>query len=76
MSQLWDLKISHVKLHKILHEMQALIFKFWVIFDKVMSVYSQNIAKKNHLKSPFGAIPDMQVLSTKPFLKKPLFLKP
>ena len=24
---------------------QALIFKFWVIFDKVMSVYSQKIAK-------------------------------
>ena len=23
----------------------ALIFKFWVIFDKVMSVYSQKIAK-------------------------------
>ena len=25
---------------------QALIFKFWVIFDKVMSAYSQKIEKK------------------------------
>ena len=31
----------------------ALIFKFWVIFDKVMSIYSQKIAKKTLQKYSF-----------------------
>ena len=34
----------HVKLHKTLYK-KALIFKFWVIFDKVMIVYSEKILK-------------------------------
>ena len=29
---------------------QAFIFKFWMIFGKVMGVYSQKIAKKKHQK--------------------------
>ena len=32
---------------------QALILKFWVIFGKVMNVYSLKIAKKTHQKSSF-----------------------
>ena len=38
---------------------QAFIFKFWVIFDKVMSVYFQEIAKKPIKNLIFGTIPDM-----------------
>ena len=37
----------------------ALIFKFWVIFDKVMSVYSQKTAGKHFKNLLFGAIPDV-----------------
>ena len=37
---------------------QALIFKFWVIFEKVMNVYSQKIVKKHIKNLHFGAIPD------------------
>ena len=38
---------------------QALIFKFWVMFDKVMSVYYQNNPKKPIKNLIFGAIQDM-----------------
>ena len=38
---------------------QALIFKFYVTFDKVMNVYSQEMAKKPIKILLFGAIPDM-----------------
>ena len=52
---------------------QALIFKFYVTFDKVMSVFSQKMVKKPIKILLFGAIPDMQV-SPKPCLKIPPFL--
>ena len=51
---------------------QALIFKFWVIFDKIMSIYSQEIAKKTIKNLLFGAIPDMEIPS-KSCLKRPRF---
>ena len=38
---------------------QALIFKFYVTFDKVMSVFSQKMVKKPIKILLFGAIPDM-----------------
>ena len=38
--------------------LEKIIFKLWVNFDKVMSVYSQKIAKKNYQKFLFAAIPD------------------
>ena len=38
----------------------ALIFKFWTLFDKVISVYSQKIAKIPFKNLLFGAISDMQ----------------
>ena len=48
-----------VKLYKILHKISP--YKFWVIFDKVMSVYSQKTHQKRPskacLKNPFfGAL--------------------
>ena len=38
---------------------QALIFKFYVIFDKVMNVFSQKMVKRSIKILLFGAIPDI-----------------
>ena len=38
---------------------QALIFKFYVTFDKVKSVFSQKMVKKSIKVLLFGGIPDM-----------------
>ena len=48
----------------------AFIFKFWVIFDKVMSVYSKKIAK--HLSKIFLTMP-FQIVLFKSCLKNILF---
>ena len=52
---------------------QALIFKFYVTFNKVMSGFSQKMVKMPIKILLSGAIPDMQV-SPKPCLKIPPFL--
>ena len=50
-SKLWDLNFFfHANLHKILHKTTA-YFQIMSQFDRVMSVYSQKIAKKTLQKS-------------------------
>ena len=52
---------------------QALIFKIWMYYGAIMSVYSQKIATKKAIKNPlFSAIQDTQV-PFKSYLKKTLF---
>ena len=51
---------------------QALILKFWVIFDKIMRVYSQKIAKKNPSKIFFLVSFQIYKFPLCLVLKKPL----